>query len=81
MKGYSEQRGVLSQVIFDAETGRFVQCDIAHDFEQFLESKPEYPPDASVIELQDRKELRNATSLSRKSRQAVMQILKMQRVG
>ena len=58
-----------------------MQHDLVHEFVEVLRARPFNPPDASVIELQDRKELRNATSSSRKSRQAVMQILKMQRVG
>jgi hypothetical protein len=81
MKGYSEQRGVQSQVIFDAATGRFAPCDVVHDFAVLMAAKPEHPPDAVVIVLPHRKVVSNATTPLRKRRDAVMQVLKMQRAG
>jgi hypothetical protein len=77
MKGYSEQRGVQSQMIFDAATGRFAQRVRVHDFELIAKSKPDQPPDATIIKMPNPK----ATPLSRSRRHAVMQKPEMQRAG
>jgi hypothetical protein len=79
MKGYSEQRGVQLCVTFDAAAGCFAHTVLVHDFHARVKANPDRPPDAEVIELPVRNS--KATSLSRKSRDAVTQILKMQSVG
>ena len=81
MKGYSEQRGVQSQVIYDAATGCFAQRDRVHDFELIAKSKSDYPPDSTIIKLPDVKVSATATPLSRKRRRLVTQTSEMQRVG
>lgn len=80
MKGYSEQRGVQSQVIFDASTGQFAQREIMHDFASLAKTLPDSPQSAIIIDLQHNKDRAEATALSRSRRNAVMQKFKVQRV-
>lgn len=74
MKGYSEQRGVLSQIVYDPHTGQFEQRVCAHAF-----AGP--PASAVVIELATHKSSSADTILSRKVRKTVMQPVQNKRIG
>lgn len=74
MKGYSEQHGVLSQIIYDAHTGQFVQRVCTHAFANLSAS-------AVVIELTTHKSNSADTILSRKVRKTVMQPVQNKRTG
>jgi hypothetical protein len=74
MKGYSEYRGVLSQIIYDPHTGQFEQHVLTHAF-----VKP--PASGVVIELATRQPNSADTVLSRKVRKTVMQRVQNKRTG
>jgi hypothetical protein len=81
MKNYSEQRGGQSQIIFDAVSGQFVQRQLSHEFEVATKANITRRPDALVIAIPKSVAKSGASSLLRKSRQAVMQTVDMKRVG
>jgi hypothetical protein len=74
MKGYSEQRGVLSQIIYDPHTGQFEQRVCTHAF-----ASP--PASGVVIELATHQPNSADTVLSRKVRKTVMHAVQNKRTG
>jgi hypothetical protein len=81
MKGYTEQRSVHSQVIYDALLDQFLQRILTHDFAAVNEPNKKQPENASIIELPRHDAKSVDTSSSRKSRAKVMQTVQKRRAG
>jgi hypothetical protein len=81
MKGYTEQRGVLSQIIFDAHTGQFKQQTVTHAFESLTRADVKHRANSVVVELVTQSPGYEDIVSLRKSRKTVMQRVQNKRTG
>jgi hypothetical protein len=81
MKGYSEQRGVQTQVIYDAVLDQFLQSVLKHDFLAVTEASKEQSETASITELPRHKARAVDKSSLHRGRAMVTQIVQKQRAG
>jgi hypothetical protein len=81
MKGYTEQRGEHSQIVYDALLDQFLQRVLKHDFANVAEAKKSQYENDPVTELPLHKAIAVDKSLSRKSRVTFMLSDQKRRAG
>jgi hypothetical protein len=81
MKNYTEQRGVQSQVIYDAVLDQFLQRVLTHDFLAVTEASKKQSETASITELPRHKASAADKSSLHKSRAMVTHTVQKQRAG
>ena len=81
MKNYSEERGVLSQTIYDANTGQFQQRRRTHGFESATGVTAKPIVIAEVVEFSKPLSASEDNAVSRKSRATVVQGVQNRHTG